>query len=31
MFDDIMYLGLVIVAVGVTIALAGFFDRLRRV
>uniref|UniRef100_I2Q6V5 Uncharacterized protein n=1 Tax=Desulfovibrio sp. U5L TaxID=596152 RepID=I2Q6V5_9BACT len=31
MFDDIVFLGLVIVAVVATIALAGFFDRLRRV
>jgi len=31
MFDDIVFLGLVIAAVVATIALAGFFDRLRRV
>ncbi len=31
MFADIVYLGLIITAVAVTIALAGYFDRLRRV
>jgi len=31
MFNDIVFLGLVLVAVAVTIALAGFFDRLRSV
>ncbi len=31
MFADIVYLGLIIAAVAVTIALAGYFDRLRRV
>jgi hypothetical protein len=31
MFDDIIFLGLVMAAVVATIALAGFFDRLRRV
>ncbi len=31
MFEDSIYLGLVIAAIVATIALAGFFDRLRRV
>ena len=31
MIDDIVYLGLVLAAVAATIALAGYFDRLRRV
>lgn len=31
MIDDIVFLGMVIVAVAATIALAGFFDRLRGV
>ena len=31
MIDDIVFLGMVIAAVAATIALAGFFERLRRV
>ena len=31
MIDDIIFTGLVIALVAATVALAGFFDRLRRV